>query len=63
MLAIMGGTGIYSIDGLTIIEQHNINTPFGKPSAEIIIPAPVIRWSILYVGKIAKYKAFIVTPQ
>ncbi len=43
MLAIMGGTGIYSIDGLTIIEQHNINTPFGKPSAEIIIPAPVIR--------------------
>ncbi len=36
MLAIIGGTGIYSIDGLTIIEQHNINTPFGKPSAEII---------------------------
>ncbi len=24
-----------------------------------LIPVPVIRWSILYVGKIAKYKAFI----
>ena len=36
MLAIIGGTGIYSIDGLTITETHQINTPFGSPSADII---------------------------
>lgn len=36
MLAIIGGTGIYSIDGLTVIEKHDIETPYGKPSAEII---------------------------
>jgi len=36
MLAIIGGTGIYHIDGLTVIKQHIINTPYGKPSAEII---------------------------
>ncbi|WP_077341167.1 S-methyl-5'-thioadenosine phosphorylase [Pseudocolwellia agarivorans] len=36
MLAIIGGTGIYSIDGLSIIEKHDIDTPYGKPSAEII---------------------------
>ena len=36
MLAVIGGTGIYNIDGLTIIKKHDINTPFGKPSAEIV---------------------------
>jgi len=36
MLAIIGGTGIYHIDGLTVIKQHVLNTPYGKPSAEII---------------------------
>lgn len=36
MLAIIGGTGIYSIDGLSIIENHDIDTPYGKPSAEIM---------------------------
>lgn len=36
MLAVIGGTGIYSIDGLTIIEEHNIETPFGDPSAAIV---------------------------
>ncbi|RLV61159.1 S-methyl-5'-thioadenosine phosphorylase [Parashewanella curva] len=36
MLAIIGGTGIYNIEGLITIEKHDISTPFGKPSAEII---------------------------
>ncbi len=36
MLAVIGGTGIYVIDGLTVIETHDIETPFGKPSAEIV---------------------------
>lgn len=36
MLAVIGGTGIYSIDSLNIIEKHRIDTPFGDPSAEII---------------------------
>lgn len=36
MLAIIGGTGVYSIDGLHIIEQHIIETPFGEPSAAIV---------------------------
>ena len=36
MLAIIGGTGIYNIDGLITIEKHDISTPFGSPSAEIV---------------------------
>ena len=36
MLAVIGGTGLYAIDGLSVIKKHDINTPFGKPSAAII---------------------------
>ena len=35
MLAVIGGTGIYQIDGLAVEQEYNIDTPFGKPSAAI----------------------------
>lgn len=36
MLAIIGGTGLYKIEGLDIIEEHEVETPFGAPSDSII---------------------------
>lgn len=36
MLAVIGGTGIYSIDGLTVTQEHVVDTPFGEPSAAIV---------------------------
>jgi 5'-methylthioadenosine phosphorylase len=36
MLALIGGTGLYSLEGLEINRRHSVQTPFGKPSAEII---------------------------
>lgn len=36
-IAIIGGSGLYEIDGLTILEERVIDTPFGKPSAPIVI--------------------------
>jgi 5'-methylthioadenosine phosphorylase len=36
MLAIIGGTGIYQLDGLDMINSHHIDTPFGAPSGDII---------------------------
>ncbi|MFK7867176.1 MAG: MTAP family purine nucleoside phosphorylase [Alphaproteobacteria bacterium] len=36
MLAIIGGTGIYKIDGLDIIAETAVDTPFGDPSAKIV---------------------------
>ncbi len=36
MLAIIGGTGLYQIDKLEIITEHQVNTPFGLPSDKII---------------------------
>ncbi len=35
-LAFIGGSGIYSIPGLTNVEEHELVTPFGKPSAPVI---------------------------
>ncbi len=35
-VGIIGGSGLYDIEGLTDIEEVDINTPFGKPSAPIV---------------------------
>lgn len=37
MLAIIGGTGLYSLDGLEVISKVQEETPFGKPSSEILL--------------------------
>lgn len=36
-LAIIGGSGVYKLPGLTDIREFDIDTPFGKPSSPIII--------------------------
>ncbi len=35
-LAIIGGTGLTQLEGLSIIKHEQINTPYGSPSAEIV---------------------------
>ncbi len=36
-IGVIGGSGLYDIEGMTDIEEVNIDTPFGKPSDAIII--------------------------
>ncbi len=36
-LAIIGGSGLYSMTGLTDTTEHDLKTPFGKPSAPIVV--------------------------
>jgi 5'-methylthioadenosine phosphorylase len=36
VLGIIGGTGIYQLDGLEVTGEHDVETPFGKPSAPIV---------------------------
>lgn len=36
-IAIIGGTGLSSLAGLDIMEQRNVDTPFGKPSCVLSI--------------------------
>jgi 5'-methylthioadenosine phosphorylase len=36
-VAVIGGTGLYDIEGLTDIQEVNMDTPFGQPSDIIVI--------------------------
>ena len=35
-IGIIGGSGLYSMDALENLEEHSIDTPFGKPSGNLI---------------------------
>ena len=35
-VGIIGGTGLYDLPGFSLVEKHEVDTPFGKPSAPII---------------------------
>ncbi|MBN1353583.1 MAG: S-methyl-5'-thioadenosine phosphorylase [Candidatus Omnitrophica bacterium] len=37
MIGVMGGSGLYHIDGMDIKQRKRITTPFGNPSGEFII--------------------------
>lgn len=36
-LAIIGGTGLTSLEGLSIIEKRRVDTPFGPPSSDLFV--------------------------
>jgi len=36
-LAIVGGTGLYKFPGLQDLQRHAVATPFGRPSADIVV--------------------------
>jgi 5'-methylthioadenosine phosphorylase len=36
-LGIIGGSGLYSMSGLTDTQENDLTTPFGKPSAPIVV--------------------------
>ncbi len=35
-IGVIGGSGIYKLDGIEIVKEHKITTPYGQPSSEII---------------------------
>ncbi|HFC09495.1 MAG TPA: S-methyl-5'-thioadenosine phosphorylase [Chloroflexi bacterium] len=37
LLGIIGGSGLYAMEGLEDVQEHTIDTPFGKPSAPIVV--------------------------
>ena len=36
-IGVIGGTGLYDIEGMSDIEEVDIATPFGKPSDTIVV--------------------------
>jgi len=37
VLAVIGGSGLYSMPGLKDVQEYNVTTPFGDPSAPIVV--------------------------
>lgn len=37
MLGVIGGSGLYSLEKLNVLEEKEVETPFGTPSAKLII--------------------------
>jgi 5'-methylthioadenosine phosphorylase len=37
MMGIIGGTGLYKMEGLTIVQTRTVETPFGLPSAPLVL--------------------------
>ncbi len=35
-VGIIGGTGLYNLEGLKDVKEVNIDTPFGSPSSSIV---------------------------
>ncbi len=35
-IGIIGGSGVYNIDGIELLNEHEISTPFGDPSSKVI---------------------------
>jgi 5'-methylthioadenosine phosphorylase len=36
-LGVIGGSGLYAIDGLSDVEEVRVETPFGDPSDAIVV--------------------------
>ncbi len=37
ILGIIGGSGLYQMDGLEEVQEYDLDTPFGKPSSPIVV--------------------------
>ena len=35
-IGVIGGSGVYNMEGVTLIKEHRVTTPFGAPSSEIM---------------------------
>ncbi len=35
-IGIIGGSGVYNIDGIELVKEHSIDTPFGQPSSPVV---------------------------
>ena len=36
-IGIIGGSGLYQMEGLTVLEERRVETPFGQPSDAYVI--------------------------
>ncbi len=35
-IGVIGGSGVYQLEGIEVVKEHDIDTPFGRPSSKVI---------------------------
>ena len=51
LLGVIGGSGLYSMKELKIVEKVSLNTPFGPPSEDVVIGAGQVVLENVSAGK------------
>lgn len=57
-LGVIGGSGVYQIDGLEIINEHNLLTPYGLPS-DAILEGRIDNRSVFFLPRHGKGHRFL----
>ena len=50
-IGVIGGSGLYEIEGLTDIERVDVSTPFGEPSDEYLVGTARRRASMVFLPR------------
>lgn len=56
-LGIIGGSGVYKIEGIEVVKEHKVSTPFGNPTSEII-EAKLNGYSFYFLPRHGKHHSF-----
>ena len=48
MLGVIGGTGLYEMEGLGAVREVEVDTPFGEPSGPFVLGSLGGAWSWLF---------------
>lgn len=59
-IGVIGGSGVYKIEGIEVVKEHTVLTPFGKPSSEII-EAKLNGVSFFFLPRHGKHHSFTPT--
>ncbi len=52
-LGVIGGSGVYQMDGVQVVEEHTLDTPFGDPS-DAIVEARVGDRTVMFIPRHGK---------
>lgn len=56
-IGVIGGSGVYKIEGIEVVREHTMKTPFGTPSSEII-EAKLNGVSFFFLPRHGKHHSF-----
>jgi 5'-methylthioadenosine phosphorylase len=50
LIGVLGGSGLYQMDALTDIQEHHIDTPFGRPS-DVVVTGRVAETEVAFLAR------------